>query len=252
MKQVFGIAFLLILTLTACQRNASGSKQFDTKTQSVLDQLIEAHGGKAYTSANYTFEFRGKAYSFVESKKGSSYELKYEKEGKSIKETLVNGDFNRWIDGKQLELSADEESRYSGGINSVIYFATLPYRLLDPAVNAQVLNEVQIEGKEYIEMRVTFDQEGGGNDHDDEYMYWINKANHQLDFLAYNYSVNKGGVRFRSAFNKRNVGGVVFQDYINYKADVGTPLEDLPQLWEQGQLKELSKILTENVVNNSK
>jgi hypothetical protein len=252
MKQLFGIAIVLLLTFTSCQRKVSKGKQFDARTQQVLDQLIEAHGGEAYTSANYTFEFRGKTYSFVESKNVSSYELNYEKDGQSIKETLVNGNFNRWINGEQLELSADEKSRLSGGINSVIYFATLPYRLLDPAVNAQVLKEVEIEGKPYIEMRVTFDQEGGGKDHDDEYMYWINKESNQLDFLAYNYSVNKGGVRFRSAFNKRNVGGIIFQDYINYKAEVGTALEDLPQLWEQGQLKELSKILTENVINNSK
>ena len=57
-----------------------------------------------------------------------------------------------------------------------------------------------------------------------------------------------GGVRFRSAYNSRKVGGIIFQDYINFKAAVGTPLANLPKLFEQGKLKELSRIETKNVV----
>ena len=64
--------------------------------------------------------------------------------------------------------------------------------------------------------------------------------------------MNGGGVRFRSAYNSRNVGGIIFQDYVNYKAEMGTPLGDLPKLFEQGRLKELSKIDTENVINLKK
>ena len=68
-----------------------------------------------------------------------------------------------------------------------------------------------------------------------------------MDYLAYNYKVNGGGVRFRSSYNRRNVGGIIFQDYINYKAEVGTPLKDLPTLYENDKLKEVSRIDTENV-----
>jgi hypothetical protein len=59
-------------------------------------------------------------------------------------------------------------------------------------------------------------------------------------------------VRFRTAFNTRVIDGLTFQDYINYEAPIGTPLKDLPKLYEQGKLKELSKILTEDVINNNK
>ena len=51
------------------------------------------------------------------------------------------------------------------------------------------------------------------------------------------------------AYNTRVIDGITFQDYINYKAAVGTALKDLPALYEKGKLKELSKIETENVVN---
>jgi len=54
-------------------------------------------------------------------------------------------------------------------------------------------------------------------------------------------------VRFRTAENKRTVGGIVFQDYINYKAEKGTDLSILPELWKSGQLKKLSEIRTEKI-----
>jgi hypothetical protein len=40
-------------------------------------------------------------------------------------------------------------------------------------------------------------------DFDDEYMYWI-KDTRKVDYLAYSYHVNDGGVRFRAAFNPSN------------------------------------------------
>jgi hypothetical protein len=40
-------------------------------------------------------------------------------------------------------------------------------------------------------------------------------------------------VRFRTAFNTRVIDGLTFQDYINYEAPIGTPLKDLPKLYEQ-------------------
>ena len=64
----------------------------------------------------------------------------------------------------------------------------------------------------------------------------------------YKRQVNGGGVRFRAAYNTRTVGGILFQDYVNYKAPVGTPLADLPVLYEKEELKKLSVIATESVV----
>jgi len=61
--------------------------------------------------------------------------------------------------------------------------------------------------------------------------------------------VNKGGVRFRSAYNRRVIDGIIFQDFINYKAKIGTPLFDLPSLYEKGELEELSRIETKDIQN---
>jgi len=69
----------------------------------------------------------------------------------------------------------------------------------------------------YYKLKVTFDQDGGGDDFDDTYVYFFNKATFKPDYLAYDFHVNGGGMRFREAYNERYVNGIRFVDYNNMK-----------------------------------
>ena len=99
----------------------------------------------------------------------------------------------------------------------------------------------------YDVIKVQFKASDGGEDFTDEYRYWFNKNTYLLDYLAYNYETNGGGVRFREAYNRSERMGMTFQDYINYEVPVGTPLEQIPALFEKGQLIELSRIINEDI-----
>ncbi|WP_366185956.1 DUF6503 family protein [Flavobacterium ovatum] len=223
-----------------------------SKADSIVNQAIEAHGGKLYEQADYSFIFRDKKYRFKNNNSSNTYSSEIQKGDSLILDVMTADHFERTINGKSQNLNKDDSAKYSESLNSVIYFTTLPYKLQDAAVNKKFIEETAIKGKKYDLIKVTFSQDGGGKDFDDEYSYWINKDIHKIDYLAYNYHVNEGGVRFRAAFNSRVIDGITFQDYINYEAPVGTDLKDLPKLYEEGKLKELSKILTEHVVNNHK
>ena len=87
-------------------------------------------------------------------------------------------------------------------------------------------------------LKVTFKEEGGGEDFQDEYRYWINQKNHEIDYLAYNYLTDGGGTRFRRAINKRKIVGIFFQDYVNYKPfQKFEQLDSLPSLFEQERVR---------------
>ena len=224
------------------------AKQEMDKSERILFKAFNSHGGKKYDSAHYSFIFRNKKYTFHNENSNYTYTVTYEKNGEENLIELKNDGLTRKVDGKEVELSKKEYDSHLGSLNSVIYFATLPHKLYDPAVKRSYQGETTIKGKEYDVLEVTFNEEGGGPDHDDEYYYWINKETNRVDYLAYNYQVNSGGVRFRTAYNPRMVNGILFQDYVNYKADVGTPLASLPGLFEKEALKKLSVIETEDVV----
>jgi hypothetical protein len=226
-------------------------KQF-SKAYSLVNEAIEAHGGDLYNKADYSFIFRAKKYRFKNNGNQFEYSSEVQKNDSLIKDILINDTFERYINNNLQSLKKEDIGKYSEALNSVIYFAMLPYKLQDASVNKKFIEETTIKEKQYDVVGVTFGQDGGGKDFDDEFHYWINKQTHKIDYLAYNYRTNDGGVRFRTAFNTRIIDGLTFQDYINYEAPLGTPLKDLPKLYEQGKLKELSQILTENIVNNNK
>lgn len=261
--QVF-LMISMFFSLIACETKEKSTSEATTKvvetTQKettkpvdkaakILQETIKAHGGSLYDQANYQFEFRGKTFRFKNNGNEYRYELETKKDGTTTLDILENGDFSRQVDNKQITLSEKKKNSAIGSVNSVIYFATLPHKLNDAAVNKKFIEETTIKDQKYDVLEVTFSEEGGGEDHDDEYHYWINQDTKKIDYLAYNYQVSGGGVRFRSAYNTRVIDGITFQDYINYKAEVGTPLKELPALYEKGKLKELSKIETEEVIN---
>jgi len=241
MKIASLITFIL-LTIGTCKQ-----EPIPTQGEQIIYDAIDAHGGDRYEEGHYAFVFRDKQITFQNDGEKFEYTSSYEKDGKKYFDFMNNDKFNRTIDGMNVGLSAKQTSGGRESLNSVVYFATLPHKLLDKSVNKSYVGEVSIKGKKYKVVEVTFEEEGGGKDFDDTYHYWINKNTNIIDYLAYNYKVGKGGVRFREAYNPRIVGGILFQDYINYKAEIGTPLIDLPGLWEKDQLKELSRIETEDI-----
>lgn len=236
-------------TITITETSTQVTPKTEDKAEKIIQETIQSHGGKLYDSAYYEFVFRGKTYRFKNEENHFLYEVESTKDGKTIVDVLDNGTFSRFVNDIPVELSEKEKASAIGAINSVIYFATLPHKLNDAAVNKKYVEETTIKGQKYDVIQITFKKEGGGKDFDDEYQYWIHQNTKKVDYLAYNYQVNGGGVRFRSAYNSRIVNGITFQDYINYKAEVGTPLKALPALYEAGKLEEISRIETQNVIN---
>ncbi len=256
-------AIVALAVLSACQtttkkEKAAGSevsetismvKETSSKEQILLNETIAAHGGDLYDQAHYTLNFRKKKYTFKNEKGRYKYTVKSTKDGDEIYDILENGRLTRTINGSEVSLSNKDIAKYSEALNSVIYFATLPHKLNDKAVTKTYEGTTMIRGVHYDILGITFKQEGGGTDFDDNFHYWIHHETKTVDYLAYSYSTNEGGVRFRSAYNPRTVDGIRFQDYINYEAPIGTALKDLPSLYEKDSLKELSRIISEEITS---
>ena len=83
------------------------------------------------------------------------------------------------------------------------------------------------------------------------YYYWIHTESYKVEFLAYSFLVDGGGVRFREACNERYVNGIRFVDYRNFKpTSKSVELSELPELFETDQLSLVSKIELKNVKVN--
>lgn len=225
-----------------------GSCHSDDEAQKIIDQSIAAHGGELFQNANISFDFRDRHYEIFKSPDSFRYVRLFTDELGLVEDVLDNDGFERRINGEPVELTEKEVNAYSNSVNSVAYFAFLPYGLNDSAVIKNYLGETTMEGNGYHLIKVTFKPGGGGEDYEDEFLYWINKENSRMDYLAYSYHTDGGGLRFRKAINTHTVSGILLQDYDNYKpADETLPVESMEELFKSGDLELLSKILLENI-----
>lgn len=230
-----GIFFLMFLQLLC----ACG----DQKAQKVVDAGIDAHGGSAYVAFVLEFDFRNRHYTAARNGGIYQYTREFADSTGQIRDVLNNDGFIRYRNGLRVALPREREEAFSRSVNSVIYFALLPFGLNDAAVEKEWLEETTIDGQPYDVVRVTFDQSGGGDDHEDIFLYWFHRDRHTMDYLAYAYETDGGGLRFRKAVNPRSAGGILLQDYINYKpSDESVPLERLQSMFTSGQLEKLSEI----------
>lgn len=221
--------------------------------QSIVDQSIAYHGGDAYNVFNIEFDFR-KMHYIVQRDNGNFHYERIQKDstGAEIRDILTNTEAYRTINGERQNLPDSTMKKYKNSVNSVAYFLLLPQPLRDPAVNKEYLGEVTIRGRVYDKVKVYFDEEGGGKDHKDVFVYWFDKEDASIDYLAYLYNTSETGMRFREAYNPQQVGGILMQDYINFAPKDTTlavseeNLLSLDELYTKDQLKELSRIENKN------
>lgn len=177
------------------------------------------------------------------------YERSYEEPmGAIVREWMTNEETGWEVDGDRQELDARERDRVETAVNSVVYFGFLPFRLLDPAVQLRDLGTEEVGGEPYRMVEVTFQEEGGGQDWEDRFVYWFHQDRHTLDYLAYRYHRDGGGTRFRRAVNRREVGGLLVQDYENFRAPGGiSDIAEYTRLHQDGALELLSRIELEDL-----
>ncbi|MCL6258249.1 hypothetical protein M3O96_04070 [Aquiflexum sp. TKW24L] len=243
MKSNFLTAILLLFSLAflfSCKE--------DSEAQRIIDKSIEAHGGKVFEASNISFDFRNRYYEISKNPSKFQYLREFSDSTGFVRDVLNNSGFVRTVNGETVSLPGDRIKAFTNSVNSVAYFTFLPYGLNDEAVYKTYLGEGELEGKNYHKIKVTFSEDGGGEDFDDEFIYWINQQTNLIDYLAYSYHTDGGGVRFRKAIKKHEVGGLILQDYENYQpVDKNTPVEEMESLFKEGKLELLSEIRLENV-----
>ncbi len=234
------LIFLFFILLIACSSK--------TDPQGIVDKAIETAGGKKFLNSTISFDFRGRHYVTRRDGGTFSHERIFKDSLNTIHDFLTNEGFQRETNGERTEVPDSMAAKYARSVNSTIYFALLPYGLNDPAVQKKFLNQTTFEDQPYFTIEVTFKKEDGGEDFNDVFLYWIHEKNFTVDYLAYLYYTDGGGLRFRKAYNPRKVNGILFQDYINYEPkDDSVTIDKIESAYKENLLQELSRIEISNI-----
>lgn len=233
----------IILSILSCKE-----KETPVTAQKVVDTAIMTSCSGNCEHATIDFRFRDRSYKSI--RQGGSYQFERITNDSTgvVRDVLTNDGFQRFLNDSLVTVVDSMAVKYTSSVNSVHYFVQLPFGLNAQAAHKELLGEAIIKDEPYYEIGVHFSEEGGGTDFEDNFVYWIHKENYTVDYLAYSYATDGGGVRFREAYNVRVIEGIRFVDYNNYGVEsLDTPLTDLDTEFLSGNLKLLSKIETEEI-----
>jgi len=212
--------------------------------QEIIDNSLQNSGTHKVANSEISFDFRDNHYNAI--RKNGKFELS--RKFDSIRDVLNNKGFERFLHGKSVNINDKLISKYSNAINSVHYFSILPFGLNDAAVKKRLLNSTVINNKAYYKIEITFAENGGGQDFEDVFIYWIGKNDFLIDYLAYSFHTNAGGMRFRVLKEQCTIEGIRFVDYYNYKPKIKTiPLTELDKAFENKKLEKVSEIILEDI-----
>ena len=235
---------IIVIVIVGCHKK----KNSEDMASAIVTKSIEASGGNRINNATITFQFRDRSYKATRNNGSFVLERSFQDSTNVIADRLSNDGFKRYVNGQLQNIQDSIAAKYSSSVNSVHYFSVLPYGLNDDAVNQEYLGQTLLNGNEYYKIKITFDELGGGDDFEDVFIYWIDKESYKVDYLAYSFHVNGGGLRFRKAFNERYIEGIRFVDYENYKPKFeGSKLLELEEMFDQDKLDLLSRIELKNV-----
>lgn len=212
----------------------------------IVSKAIARHGGEHYDNMTVEFDFRNRHFKAKVKDGQYVYERTFQSKEGWVTDVYENKKFKRRVDKKEVELSFEAKSTLQSATNSVIYFALLPFHLDDPVINRHLMTSVKVKNKPYYKVEVTFG-DGGGAEFENSYVYWIHKEEFTVDYFAYSFNTNGGGVRFREATSFQEVAGIRFQNYNNYTIKQDYPAHELDYAFEKGKLVLVSTIDLENI-----
>ncbi|MDC7993932.1 DUF6503 family protein [Altibacter sp. HG106] len=199
-KQLQTLSLMVVATLflscndTSKQTNPSEMKALEVSEvthpsealPALMQEVLEAHGGRANWNAmqNLCFEFRGR----------SGVEI----HTVSLPNRLTKIEHEHWsmgYDGNSVWLLENKEDAYPGNAhfyyNLMFYFYAMPYVLADPGIVYETLPQETLAGTTYDVTKISY-KAGTGVSPEDEYKLYTHPEDHTMQWLGYTVTYRSG------------------------------------------------------------
>lgn len=156
------------------------------KLPEALQKGLTAHGGLERWQSMNSLQF---AITRNEKKETHLTHLK------NRKARISHEDYTIGFDGKEVWVSPNKAAFGKGSArfyhNLRFYFFGLPFLLADPGINYEVLLPVEMNGKTYDAVKVSYN-DGVGDAPDDYYIAHFDRETHIMDWILYTVTYYKG------------------------------------------------------------
>ncbi len=245
------LALSVPLSALVVLASAPVTEPVPTSRLDVVDRAIEHHGGEVYGHSETELDLCSKSGCFHVVARIDGDRWAYAVSGKSGDSRLLVRSTDQELtvrrDGRPEPVTADKEQSFRDWAMARVYFCFLPFRLNDLSVMKQDLGPVDWDGRRLHKVKVTF-QTGTSTDAGDQYMYWFDPETARLEYFAYSYDDNGGGLRFRRAVRHRRIGGLLFFDQENLGADgPGLSVDAIDAAYVRDSMRHVSTVRLEKI-----
>ncbi len=247
---VFWIFYFSSILFLAC--TSSPAKR---GAEAIVDHTLDAYHSKLFDKSTIEFNLGNQLWKSKRLNGKYTYERIFDSTGMTIHDEFANAVMTRFISNRLIPLEGKHLSQLIDEINTEMHFFSTPFGLDDSSVIRQYIGEVTILGKKYDKIKIDFKPAPGDFlYHDDHYVYWVNKENHLIDYIGYDFTRNdQSHTLFRKSINQRKINGLTVQDYVMYKPlhdSIPSKLESLDEAFSGNQLQETGRIVYQNVKVN--
>ena len=139
--------FLLLISCENTEKEVyTGEKSLNASE--IIDESYEFYNVERLQEKDISFRFRIHDYSYLREGNGVARHRKtVDTNNIEVKDVWKNDEVQRFLDDSLVVITKKQEKAYRNSINSVFYFAFLPKGLTDPAVNTELLEEVNLKGE---------------------------------------------------------------------------------------------------------
>ncbi len=185
----------------------------------IVDRSIAYHGGSRYDDSQTDLEMCSGSGCYDIGVRMNNGLYRYDVTGtiRGVDRRVVstNDGLEMWVDGRPVEIPADQVSAVRDWAMARVYFSFLPFRLNDDSVFKEDQGLETWDGRSLHRVKVTF-AAGSSSDSSDEYLYWFDPKTGKLEQLAYSFEGQPGGLRFRKGVRYRRIGDILFFDQENF------------------------------------
>ncbi len=226
------IILLIAFTFISCKKDHS-----NLDANQILGKAIESSGKRALYNATLKFNLEDVYY--ASKRKGHQYEFQMKRAVDDSTEHIakaLNGGFEYKINDEVQDFGS-RAIEIEKNLTAFINFMTLPAIFEnDNSLLIQRKEDIFIRDQLYFVINILLTARLP-TDPTISYNLYVNPNNFDVEFIAYDLEPSRGVIFLKEAINKREVDGVVFNDFITYYApEDNYTLNDLPNLLDTENL----------------
>lgn len=204
------LLFFSVLLISSCKKT---DEVIDNSLE-ILSKSIEAYGGEDnfYNSVT-TFNIDELNYNLERSGTITNYVMTRNVDTTTYKATYNNGAIAYYVNDSLQQMTAAALKFIGAKLEALTFLYSIPFNLKHNYYTKEQLQNVTINGQEYLSLKFTAKEETTPKD---EIILYVHPETHLIEYICERMALNSNRLLFRKAYGSKKVNSLHFNNFEVY------------------------------------